>query len=70
MIKFQLRQLAGRLVPQQRQDRHDEAWQLRKFFGHGAAQVGGERGDVAFARQIIHEKGDLGDVKDSRHECY
>ena len=54
----------GRIIVTFREiiDRHDEALQRGEFFRHGAAQIGRERGDAAFARQIIAEKRDFADV--------
>ena len=48
--------------------RHDEALQRGKFLRHGTAQVCRERGNTAFARQIIAEKRDLADVRWGLHE--
>ena len=44
-------------------DRHDEALQRGKFLRDGAAQIGRERGDAAFPRQIITEERDFADVR-------
>ena len=49
-------------------DRHDEALQLRKFLRHGAAQIGRERGDAAFSRQIIAKKRDFVYIRWLLHE--
>ena len=49
-------------------DRHDQALHRRKFRRHGAAQVGRERGNAAFPRQIIAEKRDLADGRGGLHE--
>ncbi len=40
-------------------DRHRETLALGMFRCHGREQVGGERGDAAFARQVIAEQRDL-----------
>jgi hypothetical protein len=47
---------------------HDETLHGGKFLGHGAAQIGGERGDAAFARQIITEERDFTDIRSCWHE--
>ena len=51
-------------------DRHDEALHRRKLRRHRAAQVGRERGDAAFPRQIIAEERDLADGRGGRHEMF
>ena len=47
--------------------RHGEALALRVLRGHGGQQVGRERGDAAFARQVIAEKRDLSDFRTCFH---
>jgi len=49
-------------------DRHDEALHRRKLRRHRATQVGRERGNAAFPRQIIAEKRDLADGRCGLHE--
>lgn len=51
-------------------DRQDEPLQGRIFRRQRAKQVGRERGDAAFPRQLIAEEGNFADVRWLLHEIF
>src|ERR1039458_8537601 len=44
-------------------DRHRKALRLWEFYRHGGKPVPGERGDAAFARQVIAEECDFSNLR-------
>ena len=50
-------------------DRDDAAVDRRILSRDSAAQIGGEGGDAALARQVVADETDFANVGDSRHGC-